>query len=312
LSRYQLDLMLFQRAVAVGATAYDGTVVRGITGNASQGFLVDTSRGTFRSRMVLGAYGKRSALDRSRPALLKSASTKSPWIASKGHYTGLSLPGMIELHAFPGGYCGLSQIETGEINLCWIGHDKILHSGGDRGLPGALWENPVLADRLSSLTCTPGSRHHLSEISLAMKGNFDGDIWMIGDTAGMIPPLCGDGMAMALHTAELAVPLLQDYLEGRISLLAMKRQYVQAWQREFQLRLRLGRLVHNCFTQPALAQAGVALCAALPPLGNWIIQATRGQAVPLETGNLGPLGTPQDISASESLAPTITGGHKLM
>jgi menaquinone-9 beta-reductase len=297
LSRYQLDLMLFQRAMAVGATAYDGTVVKQITGDASQGFLVNTSRGSFRARMVLGAYGKRSALDRDRPSL---PAQKSPWIASKGHYTGLSLPGTIELHAFPGGYCGLSQIETGEINLCWIGHDKILQSGGDRGLPGALWQNPVLADRLASLTCTR-SLHHLSQISLAMKGNFDGDIWMIGDTAGMIPPLCGDGMAMALRTAELAVPLLQDYLEGRISLLAMKQQYSQAWQREFQLRLRLGRMVHSCFTQPALAQAGVALCAALPPLGNWIIQATRGQAGSLE--HLEAL-TPQAIGAGESLVRT--------
>jgi menaquinone-9 beta-reductase len=277
LSRYQLDLMLFQRAIAVGATAYDGTVVQDITGDASAGFVVNTSRGGFRARMVLGAYGKRSALERDR---FKSAPKPSPWIASKGHYTGVSLPGVIELHAFPGGYCGLSQIETGEINLCWIGHDRILSSGGDRSLPGALWQNPVLADRLSALTCA--RRHHLSNISLNMKGNFDGDIWMIGDTAGMIPPLCGDGMAMALRSAELAVPLLADYLAGGMDLGGVKQRYTQTWQREFQLRLRLGRLVHGCFTQPHLAQAGVALCGLLPTVGNWMIQATRGQAGSLE------------------------------
>jgi menaquinone-9 beta-reductase len=42
------------------------------------------------------------------------------------------------------------------------------------------------------------------------------------------------------------------------------------------------RLVHGCFTQPHLAQAGVALCGLLPTVGNWMIQATRGQAGSLE------------------------------
>lgn len=276
LSRYQLDLMLFEQAMAVGAICYDGALVRKVEGNFEDRFLVTTNQGEFQSRSVLAAHGKRSSLDTQleRPFVRRS----SPWVAFKAHCTGLELPGVIELHAFPGGYCGLSAIETGQVNLCWIGHRSILQSGEDHNLPAALSANPMLRDRLRNLEYDSPQKHRLRQISFALKGNFDGDICMIGDTAGMITPLCGDGMAMALRTAEMAVPLLSDFLTGKLSAANFKQQYQQFWQQEFQGRLRLGRLLHGGFIQPQLANISVSLCHTFPVLANWIIQNTRGAA----------------------------------
>ncbi len=276
LSRYQLDLLLFERALAAGAICHDGTTVKGIEGDFAQGFSVATSRGEFRSRMVLAAHGKRSTLDQKLNR--RFVQKKSPWVAFKAHCEGLTLPGMIELHSFPGGYCGLSMIETGQVNLCWIGHERVLQGSTDRNLPDALYENPALRDRLKPLRIVPTVRHRLGQISFAMKGNFEGDICAIGDTAGMITPLCGDGMAMALRSAELAVPLAIDYLSGG-SAREFKRQYAQDWRREFRLRLQLGRLVHGGFVRPGLAEVCVGVCRGLPEVGNWLIRNTRGEAV---------------------------------
>ncbi|NJM48746.1 MAG: NAD(P)/FAD-dependent oxidoreductase [Alkalinema sp. RU_4_3] len=275
LSRYQLDLLLFERAIAAGAICYDGTTVKGMEGDFAQGFSVVTSRGEFRSRMVLAAHGKRSTLDQKLNR--RFVRKKSPWVAFKAHCEGLVLPGMIELHSFPGGYCGLSMIETGQVNLCWIGHERVLQHS-DRNLPDALYENPALRDRLKPLRIVPTVRHRLGQISFAMKGNFEGDICAIGDTAGMITPLCGDGMAMALRSAELAVPLAIDYLSGG-SARAFKRQYAQDWRREFRSRLQLGRLVHAGFVRPGVAEVCVGVCGRMPEVGNWLIRNTRGEAV---------------------------------
>lgn len=274
LSRYQLDPLLFNRAAAVGADCKEGTVVREISGDFASGFRVVSSGGEFTSRMVLAAHGKRSPLDTQlkRPF----ARRKSPWVAFKSHCDGLDLPGTIELHAFPGGYCGLSMIETGQVNLCWIGHEKILQASADRNLPNALYENPALRDRLDHLVCSPAVRTRLSQISFELKGNFDGDICMIGDTAGMITPLCGDGMAMALRSAEIAVPLVSGYLEGILNSAQFKQQYQRNWQREFKLRLQLGRMIHQAFIQPKIAQASLQVCRSVPAIGHWIIQNTRG------------------------------------
>jgi menaquinone-9 beta-reductase len=283
LSRYQLDLMLFERAIALGAKGYDGTIVKAIDGDLTDGFTVHTSRGEFRSRTVLGAYGKRSALDvkRDRPFTRQP----SPWVGFKAHCSGLDLPGTIELHAFAGGYCGLSAIETGQINLCWIGHESVLQSGGDQNLPAALYANPVLRDRLSHLKFDRTVQHRLRQISFALKGTFDDDVCLIGDTAGMITPLCGDGMAMALHTAEIVVPLVSDYLVGSISANTWKHQYQQQWQQEFKRRLQLGRLLHSAFIRPPIAQASVTLCQTFPAIGDWLIRNTRGEAAAIAEGN---------------------------
>jgi menaquinone-9 beta-reductase len=99
---------------------------------------------------------------------------------------------------------------------------------------------------------------------------------MIGDTVGMITPLCGDGMAMALRSAEIAVPLVSGYLEGILNSAQFKQQYQRNWQREFKLRLQLGRMIHTAFIQPKIAQASLQLCRSVPAIGHWIIQNTRG------------------------------------
>lgn len=154
------------------------------------------------------------------------------------------------------------------------------------GIPESLAKNPVLADRFRHMQRTSPSLQGLSQISFARKGNFYNDICMIGDTAGMITPLCGDGMAMALRSAEIAVPFVNQFLEQQISEIAFKQQYEIAWKKEFQKRLQLGRIMHNCFVQPPLANIGVSLCQMLPNLGNWIIGATRGKPQQLINNDL--------------------------
>jgi menaquinone-9 beta-reductase len=275
LSRYQLDLILFQQAAKSDATCQDGTTVQQITGDLAQGFQVHTSSDSFQSSIVLAAFGKRSSLD----SKLKRhfTQTSSPWIAFKSHCHGLDLSGTIEMHSFPNGYCGLSSIETGEVNLCWIGHQKLLEGSPDRNLPNALKANPALRDRLQQIVIEPSSKSQLSQISFAIKGNFTDDICMIGDAAGMITPLCGDGMAMALRTAEIITPLVNDYLEDKINKAQFKQQYQQHWQQEFRSRLQLGRFVHNAFVHPHLAHLGISACTQMPAIGDWLIRQTRGK-----------------------------------
>ena len=274
LSRYQLDLLLFNRAAAVGANCVDGTPVRSIDGDFCTGFSVQTNRGNFHGRSVLAAYGKRSTLDTKLDRDFVHA--PSPWVAFKAHCTGIDMSGMIELHAFPGGYCGLSAIETSQVNLCWIGHRKVLQGSDDQNLPKALYANPILRERLSRLRYDRSQKHRLCQISLTLKGNFDGDICMVGDTAGMITPLCGDGMAMALRTAEIAAPLMGDFLRGELSADNFKQRYQLHWRREFQRRLQLGRLLHAGFIQPQLANMSVSLCQTFPSMADWVVRNTRG------------------------------------
>ena len=276
LSRYALDRLLFEQARSVGAEAQDGVAVRAVEGNLDEGFSVTTTEGSFAARLVLGAYGKRGLLDRKLERSFLQA--RSPFVAFKAHYEGVELPGVIELHAFPGGYCGLSHVEQGRINVCWIGHEQTLKAAG--GTPQAmiehsLMQNPTLARRFRAMERVTDKFIAVSQITFVPKGALAGDVCMIGDTAGMIAPMCGDGMAMALRSAELEAPLALAFLEGRMTAARFRKDYARAWRREFGLRMRLGRWMHHAYCRPAVSRLSVGVVRRLPGLGRWLIRKTR-------------------------------------
>jgi flavin-dependent dehydrogenase len=277
LSRYRLDEILFEHAGAAGADGRTGMRVRSVEGSLADGFTVSTRDESFTGRIVLGAYGKRGLLDRTldRDFLQE----RSPFVAFKAHFEGASLPGQIELHAFDGGYCGLSHVEEGRVNVCWIAREDTLTAAGGKPeamMAHSLAENDALAGRLGQMTRVSDTFHAISQISLARKAPFERDVCMIGDTAGMIAPLCGDGMAMALHSATLAVPPASDFLNRRITADDFRTRYATAWDRDFNRRMQVGRWAHHGYIRPLLANTAVQLCRLVPALGRWIIRATRG------------------------------------
>ena len=277
-SRYRLDALLFEHAQAVGADARDGTAVTDVAGDLERGFRLTTRGGDFRARLVLGAYGKRGRLDRTLGRAF--IERHEPYLAVKAHYEGLDLPGTIELHSFDGGYCGLSHVEGGRVNVCWIAHERVLRAAGGRPeavmTSGACAANPHLRDRVRQMRLVPGTRQAVSQISFAQKPRFAGDVCMIGDTAGMIAPVCGDGMAMALASAELVSPLVCAVLAGDLAPADFRARYAQAWAAAFRTRLRLGRVMHHGYAHPLVAALALRTLRRLPGLARWLIRTTRG------------------------------------
>ena len=277
LSRYALDHLLARAAAEAGATVHDGVWVRGVRGSLADGFVVEAAEEAYRARCVLGAFGKRSLLDR---ALDRSyLDRRSPFVAFKAHFESIDLADVIELHSFPGGYCGLSHVEDGRVNACWIAHEDILKETGspDAMIERTLSQNAVLARRLGQMRRVSDSFLAVSQVIFRPKGAWAGDVCMIGDTAGMIAPMCGDGMSMALRAAELAAPRVAAFLDGDLSADALKAQHTRTWRREFGTRMRLGRWLHHAYCRPALARWGVETCRRVPSLGRWLIQKTRGE-----------------------------------
>ncbi len=280
LSRYALDRLLFQQACAAGVEGRPGTRVTDVNGSLDNGFAVTVGGETVEARLVLGAYGRRGVLDRTleRPFLEQ----QPPYVAFKAHYTGspaADLRDTIELHSAPGGYCGLSPVEKDRVNVCWIGHtDALKDAGGTPAgmLDETLRQNPALDDRLRGLTRASDQFEAVSQVPLMPKSRFAGGVCMIGDAAGMIAPLCGDGMAMALRTADLVSPLASDFLDGRRTASSFRTAYENTWTNTFGRRMHLGRWIHAAAFRPGAARFLVQSCRLLPPLGRWLIRSTRG------------------------------------
>jgi flavin-dependent dehydrogenase len=280
LSRYRLDELLFRRACGAGVAGHPGTRARSVEGSFDEGFVVKTDEHAFEGRLVIGAYGRRGLLDRTldRPFLQEH----SPYVAFKAHFAGgadRSSPSAIEIHATPGGYCGIGPVESNRVNVCWIGTIEALKAAG--GTPDAMLarlrrQNDALDRRLGPLSRVSEHYEAVSQVPLMPKTRFAGNVCMVGDAAGMIAPLCGDGMAMALDAAELLAPLADDLLAGRRSAGAFRTAYERQWTRTFGRRMRLGRWVHAAAFRPTLTTALLRTCSLLPPLARWLIRATRG------------------------------------
>lgn len=278
LSRYQLDRLLLARAAEAGATVWEGCDARSLSGSLNDGFVIQTRNGPVHARVVLGAWGKRASLDRAleRPFFRQ----KAPFLALKCHVEGPETGPRTELHAFPGGYCGLNRIEGGRVNVCLLASDAAWEAAG-RSVEG-MWtwmqaQNPALrlhlasARRLSEMVV-------ISNISFARKGATSGDLLMLGDSAELISPLAGNGQAMALGAAEIAVPLVAAFLEGRTDGRALQQRYRRAWRRRFRERLLLGRLLQPLFLRPPLLTAALHLGRRFPPLAHRLVSGTRERA----------------------------------
>lgn len=140
----------------------------------------------------------------------------------------------------------------------------------------SLRQNPLLDERLRGAKRVTDSFYAVSQVSLDAKSAFTNDVCMIGDTAGMIAPLCGDGMAMALSSAEIAAPLVDDLLQGNRSQEAFRNAYTDAWENTFSLRMRLGRFAHAAAMRPSVAATVVGALRLAPAAGHWLVRNTRG------------------------------------
>lgn len=276
MSRMVFDHLLFQRAAEAGADAADGEEVRSIDGTLGGGFTVQTERRTITAGVAVGAYGRRTLLDRRLGR--RFLQDRSAFIGFKARFEGRPREATIELHAFPGGYCGLLQDEDAATNVCWMARaDRLREAGGsaEEMIEYQLCGNPRLRRRFEELSRT-GDFLAVGQLSFRAKGLFAGDVCMIGDAAGMIAPLCGDGMGMALRTSELAAPLIGCYLEGDLSAAAFRARYSAAWRREFATRMRLGRWLNAVLTRPVAGRLAVRAARVAPAAARAAIAATRG------------------------------------
>lgn len=283
LSRYALDHALARHAEGLGVAVQTRTTVTDVAGNLQAGFQLKLQTGMPRheasidARTVIAAYGKRGSLDRQ----LKRAffNQPQPFVALKSHFYGAALPERIELHVFPGGYCGLSEVEHGVVNVCLLVRQDVYKQHSAAGVSAFIgWmqeQNLLLGHWLGAAEPVFDSWLSIAQIPFGRKQVVENDLLMIGDAAGVLAPLAGSGMGMALQGGQLAAMMVDAFLKKKISAHEVTRQYAANWRRMFGTRLRTGRFLQYLMLRSTLIKGGLRLVNAVPPLGQFIIQQTR-------------------------------------
>lgn len=284
ISRYTLDKLLVDQARRCGVDVHTGTAVNDVQGTLAEGFVL-TARGgdgqaNLKARSVVGAHGKRSSIDRK---LNRSFFQKpQPFVGLKAHFRGYLPPDVLHLYSFPGGYCGMSAIENGQINVCLLVREAVFQAASqplsDRVEGFVAWmkkQNPALGHWFDTAEPLYDRWLSISQIPFVRKQVVVNDVLMAGDAAGLIAPVAGDGMGMALQTGELVSVLLDGYLAGQLSASQLRDQYEKRWWQTFGLRLRLSRVLQAFMLRPDWLAPGLALMNAAPALGQLLITHTR-------------------------------------
>lgn len=279
ISRYALDFYLYNKAIANGCIFLQETVENVIFDNDE--FTITTSIGTvLKSKMVLGAFGKRSNMD---VKLNRNfIQNKSHWLAIKSHYTGDFPNDLVGLHNFNGGYCGVSKVENNAVNICYITNYETykLYKNNDEFQKLVLSENQHLKILFEKSTLIFEKPLTIGQISFDKKETVENHILMVGDTAGLIHPLCGNGMAMAIHSAKIASELVINYYDSKIpSRVSLEKQYVKQWKFHFAKRLRTGRLIANLLQKSHIASILMRILVQFPFLLSIIIKKTHGKPI---------------------------------
>lgn len=280
ISRYRLDQALAAAAEERNVNLWTGATVRAYERSA-HGYLVQIHDGerliTVQSRTVIAACGRHSQA--ALPPKARDLKRHQQFVGIKAHYTAVEMPPQVELFLFPGGYGGISPVEQGQINVCLLVSYPTFAQAGkqlDQLLATVARINPAFGQRLASGYALPETVVSVAPVDPTRPAMPWDEIACVGDSAVMIPPLCGDGMAMALRSAELCAPLADAFLRGALSLPSWAAHYRQQWHAEFNQRLRMGQLLQKVLSVPLLADWAIGAGRLVPGLGNYLVRVTRG------------------------------------
>ncbi len=279
LSRHCFDNTLFIRAQELGVQFCFDTVENTVFDSGM--FITRTkTKLNFESRVVLGSFGKRSILDKSLKR--KTSKEKSSWMAVKDHYEFSEFPSdLVGLHNFNGGYGGLSKTESGAINFCYLVKIEAFKKHGtiDDFNEKIVKQNPYLRDFLQNAKPIFKKPLSIAQVSFALKLPVENHLLMIGDSAGLIHPLCGNGMAMAIHSAKLAAQEISVFLKGKIDRVGLEKNYARAWKQSFSRRLWAGRRIQSILLNEASSYMAMNTIAGSKKIVRSIIRQTHGKPI---------------------------------
>lgn len=279
ISRFTLDEYLYKKALENGCRILQDNVENIVFENNK--FIVTTSNNSIlESEIVIGAFGKRSNVDQkmNRDFINK----KSYWLAVKAHYSGDFPNDLVGLHNFKGGYCGVSKVEKDSINICYLADYETFKQfkNIDEYQNNVVSKNPHLKVIFEKSNLFFEKPLTISQISFEKKQAVENHILMIGDTAGLIHPLCGNGMAIAIHSAKIVSELIHKYYTNEIkSRKELEEKYIQRWNLNFKERLKMGRFLSNILQNQKLSTVLMRLLIIFPFLLPKIIKKTHGKPI---------------------------------
>lgn len=281
ISRYSLDNQLKELAIQKGVCLLDGCKVQNVRFQNS-GFTIQSGAGDYTSDICIGAWGKLSNMDTNieRKYYGELNKKEENYVGIKYHVK-LNFPAdQIELHNFENGYCGISKIEGDAYCMCYLTAAKNLkkYNGNIKKMEGeVLMKNPILRNYFSQATFLFDEPLAISQIRIGYKGAVEKELLLIGDAAGNIAPLSGNGMSMAMRSSKYLVGLLDNYFTKKITRTELNNSYEQFWKKQFKKRIQMSSVLQQLLKNKTLTNITISLLNCFPVLKRAVVKSTHGK-----------------------------------
>lgn len=283
--REAFDQALLDRARSEGVEVREGVRATGLLfqDGAVVGVTCEDGRGpeSHRARLVIGADGRRSVVAR-RLGLLRAHRSLRKF-AVRGYWEGVEgLEERGEMHVGGGGYCGIAPLSPTRANVTFVlDREEMAAAAGD--LEGfytdALRRWPRVEARLARAALLGPPRAIGPLALLASRASAPGAL-LVGDSAGFYDPFTGEGVTLALRSAEMAASVADRALRSRRGV--DLREYDRARDAATRDKFRINRLLQRVVAWPALSNAMARRLARRPDLADRLV-GIAGDFVPAES-----------------------------
>ncbi len=289
LRRRELDAAVRARAAARGVQLVQGNVSAVDVDDTGASLRLSDGQ-MLRGRFVVGADGPRSVI---RHGLgLDGGAPTSGRYALRQHFrlrVGAAVPDRVEVHVGDGHELYVTPVADDVVGVAALCEKRVMGAG--EGKPAdRLWSLIArcvpLAQRLEG--CAPdGAALTCGPLRVKSRGVWRGRCVLVGDAAGYVDAITGEGMSLALKTAMLAADAIADVVAGGSLSRCFERyrqRRMQAFRDHAILTLGLVELARH----PVFAKRTIARLARDPALFTRLLAVNNGTR-PLLSLGLGDL-----------------------
>jgi flavin-dependent dehydrogenase len=275
ISRFVFDAMLLRHAEARGAMRLDGWTASAIGAGRLTIQRGDESR-EIDATTIVGAWGRWGRFDQQLGrAFVRDRAHRS--FGFKRHHRSAAPSTSIDLHSFRGGYLGVNAVEGNITNICGLAHAARLagHKGRWEAFVETIRaESPALDALFASHE--PAQEQYLSSepVIFRARSPVEAGVVMVGDSSGIIDPLTGNGMAMAVQSAFLAAPFLVALAANGADRARLESAYRRAHASFFGPRIAWSRSAAVLLSRPRLLDAAMR-AVRTPRVGELLLRKTR-------------------------------------